>query len=116
MQMPKINEERNNVCVCVCVCVSELFSKSQNKRCSTGIPLYGFIWFWGLELTLIRDMCARRSYTLRHVGRWVGVIKGVGVFDRERVCVLCERLVGRGRKTISNLDGGREIDGARVCD
>jgi hypothetical protein len=35
----------------------------------------------------------------------------------ERVCVfLCERLVGRGRKTISNLDGGREIDGVRVYD
>ena len=29
---------------------------------------------------------------------------------------LCERLVGRGRKTNSNLDGGREIDEVRACD
>ena len=29
---------------------------------------------------------------------------------------LCERLVGRGRKTNSNLDGGREIHKERVCD
>ena len=29
---------------------------------------------------------------------------------------LCERLVGRGRKTNSNLDGGREIHEVRVCD
>jgi hypothetical protein len=75
------------VCVRVCVCVSELFSKSQNKRCSTRIPLYGFIWFRGLELTLIRDMCAKHIYTLRHEWRWVSGIKGVGVFDRESVCV-----------------------------
>ena len=44
-------------------------------------------------------------------------IKGVGVFDRERECVfLCKRLVGRGRKTNSNLDGGREIHEVRMCD
>ena len=35
----------------------------------------------------------------------------------QRACVfLCERLVGRGRKTNSNLDGGREIHEVRVCD
>ena len=35
----------------------------------------------------------------------------------ERACVfLCERLVGQGRKTNSNLDGGREIREVRVCD
>ena len=38
----------------------------------------------------------------------------MGVFDKERererefVCV-CEKLVGRGRKMNSNLDGGRQI-------
>ena len=47
---------------------------------------------------------------------WVGGIKGVGMFDRESVCVSMERLVGRGRKTNSNLDGGREIHEVRVCD
>ena len=47
----------------------------------------------------------------------MGGIKGVGVFDRERVCVfLCERLVGWGRNTNSNLCGGREIHEVRVCD
>ena len=29
---------------------------------------------------------------------------------------LCERLVGWGRKTNSNLDGGREIHEVHVCD
>ena len=29
---------------------------------------------------------------------------------------VCEKLVGRGRKTNSNLDGGREIHNVRVCD
>ena len=47
----------------------------------------------------------------------VGGIKGVGVLDIQSVCVfLCERLVGRGRKTNYNLDGGREIHEVRVCD
>ena len=46
----------------------------------------------------------------------MGGIKGVAC-SIERVCVfLCEILVGRGRKTNSNLDGRREIHEVRVCD
>jgi hypothetical protein len=96
--------------MCVCVCVSELFLKSQNKRCSTRIPLYGSIWFQGLELTLIRDMCGRRSYTLRHEWRWVGGIKGVGVFDRERerVCFCVRDLYDEVERRFLTLTEGEK--------
>ena len=48
-------------------------------------------------------------------GGWAELKGWVCSTERESV-FLCEILVGRGRKMISNLDGGREIDGARVCD
>ena len=39
----------------------------------------------------------------------MGGIKGVGVLDIESVCVfLCERLVGRGRKTNLTLTEGEK--------
>ena len=40
---------------------------------------------------------------------WACLAEGACVF-------LCERLVGRGRKMNSNLDGGREINEVRMCD
>ena len=114
------NEARNNVCVCARVCVWETErdrerARSQNKRCSAGIPLYVFIWVPELELTL--GICVRDIIILWDInGCGWAELKGWAC-STERVCVfLCERLVGRGRKTNSNLDGGREIHEVRVCD
>ena len=68
-----------------------------------------------LELTL--GICVRDIIILWDIsGCGWAELKGWAC-STERACVfLCERLVELGRKTNSNLDGGREIHKVRVCD
>ena len=108
MQVPDKNEERNNV---VCVCVSGIWK----QKVLYWNPIVCIHMVPGLKLTL--RICVQDTVILCDIsgGGWVE-LKGWAC-STERACVfLCERLVGRGRKTNSNLDGGREIHEAHVCD
>ena len=93
-----------HACACVCVCVWE---RERNLKTKGAL----------LESHCMYSYCSRTRVILWDIsGCGWAELKGWAC-STERACVfLCERLVGRGRKTNSNLDGGREIHEVRVCD
>ena len=62
----------------------------------------------GIDLTL--GICVQDVVILRDMsgGGWAE-LKGYACSPKITCVFLCERLMGRGRKTNSNLDGRREI-------
>jgi hypothetical protein len=103
------------VCVCVRERERERESKISKQKVLCWNPIVCIHMVPALKLTLgifVRDKIKLWDMS---GGGWAE-LKG-GECSTERACVfLCERLVGRGRKTNSNLDGGREIHEVRVCD
>ena len=103
------------MCACVCVCERERESEISKQKVLCWNPIVCIHMVPELELTL--GICVRDIIILWDIsGCGWAELKGWAC-STERACVfLCERLVGRGRKTNSNLDGGREIHEVRVCD
>ena len=109
------NEERNNIYVRPRARVCEWESKISKQKVLCWNPIVCIHMVPELDLTL--GICVRDIIILWDIsgGGWAE-LKGWAC-STERACVfLCERLVGWGRKTNSNLDGGREIHEVRVCD
>ena len=119
------NEARNNVyararvCVCVCIhmvhCMYSYGALLESQKVLCWNPIVCFHMVPELELTL--GICVRDIIILWDIsGCGWAELKGWSCSTERARVFLCGRLVGRGRKTNSNLDGGREIHEVRVCD